>query len=109
MSAEQDTDHGMAFVSAPPDQAERLARQIVEARLAACAQVLPSMTSIYWWKSELQSEPERLIMLKIRRSLLPELEALLSRIHPYELPELTFVRFDGAAERYRQWMDDVLR
>jgi len=109
MSAEQDTDHGMAFVSAPPDQAEAMARQIVEARLAAAAQVLPPMTSIYWWKGALQNERERLIVLKTRRSLLADVEALLRRIHPYEVPELSFVRFDGAAGPYRQWMDDVLR
>jgi periplasmic divalent cation tolerance protein len=108
MSAEKETDYGVAFVSAPPDRAEEMARQIVREKLAAAAQVLAPMSSVYWWNGALRTEPERLILLKTRRSRLADLEALLRRIHPYEIPELTFVDFAGSAAPYRKWMRDIL-
>ncbi len=108
MSTSGESDHGMAFVSAPPGEAERIAREIVAQKLAAGAQVLSVMTSIYWWKGALQTEPERLILLKTRRPRVAQIDALLRRIHPYEVPELTFVPFTEAAGPYREWMDGVL-
>jgi periplasmic divalent cation tolerance protein len=108
MDGNQETDFGMAFVSAPVDRAEDIARRIVEEKLAACAQVLAPMTSTYWWKGAVEVEPERLILLKTRRALVASLESLLRRIHPYEVPELTFVPFSAGAASYMAWMQDVL-
>jgi periplasmic divalent cation tolerance protein len=102
------SDFGIAFVSAPPDAVEKIAREIVSRKLAACAQVTSPVSSIYWWKGKLETEPERLIILKTRRSLLPELKNLISRIHPYEVPELTFVAITDGAESYLSWMEEVL-
>ena len=103
-----ETDYGMAFVAAPAEAAEGIAREIVQQRLAACAQVLPRMTSVYWWKGEVQSDPERLIVLKTRSSRMDRIESLLRRIHPYEVPELTFVPITAAGGPYRAWMKEVL-
>jgi periplasmic divalent cation tolerance protein len=108
MNENQDTDFGMAFVSAPVDKAEEMARRIVEEKLAACAQVLAPMTSTYWWKGVMETEPERLIILKTRRALIADLESLLRRIHPYEVPELTFVPVSAGAASYLAWMREVL-
>jgi len=109
MSGNRENDFGMAFVSAPVEAAEGIAREIVAQKLAACAQVLPPMTSIYWWKDEMQTDPERLIILKTRRARVDGIEALLRRIHPYEVPELTFVSFSGANAPYQEWMQGILR
>ncbi len=101
-------DFGIAFVSAPSDAAEKIAHEIVSRKLAACAQVSSPVSSTYWWKGKMETEPERLIMLKTRRSLLPELKSLLSQIHPYEVPELTFVAITDGAESYLSWLEEVL-
>ncbi len=101
-------DFGMAIVSAPPDRARDIARQIVEARLAACAQVTADVTSIYWWKGRIEEGGERLILLKTRRSLVAGISALLAKAHPYEVPELTFVPMAGGSPSYLGWLRSEL-
>jgi len=101
-------DFGMAVVSAPVDAAEEIAREIVSRKLAACAQVTAPVSSTYWWKDRMETDPERLIILKTRRSLLGGLEELLQRVHPYEVPELTFVPITGGSVPYRNWMRGIL-
>jgi periplasmic divalent cation tolerance protein len=66
------------------------------------------LTSMYWWKGKLEKEPERLIFLKTRRSLLPDLKALLGKVHPYEVPELVFIAFAEGSGPYLSWLGEVL-
>jgi periplasmic divalent cation tolerance protein len=99
---------GMAFVSAPVGEAESIAREIVLRKLAACAQVTAPMSSIYWWNGKMETEPERLILLKTRRALLPDLKSLLQQVHPYELPELIFVPITDGSDEYLAWVAQVL-
>ncbi len=101
-------DFGMAVVSAPVDAAEEIARQIVLRKLAACAQVSSPVSSIYWWKGRMESAPERLIVLKTRRSLLGRVEELLRQVHPYEVPELTFVPITEGGQPYMAWLGEIL-
>jgi periplasmic divalent cation tolerance protein len=108
VGADGETDFGIAFVSAPVNEAEGIAREIVQRKLAACAQVTAPLTSIYWWKGKIDTDPERLILLKTRRSLIPDVQSLLSRIHPYEVPELTFVPITGGSEQYLAWLAETL-
>ncbi len=108
MSGADVSDFGMAVVSAPADRAEAVAREIVSRKLAACAQVSSPVTSLYWWRGKLETDPERLIVLKTRRSLLAALEGLLRQVHPYEVPELTFVSLTDGSEPYLEWMRQVL-
>jgi periplasmic divalent cation tolerance protein len=101
-------DFGMAVVSAPVEAAVEIARRIVQEKLAACAQVTREVTSIYWWKGRMEEESERLIVLKTRRSRVAGIQALLARIHPAEVPELTFVPITGGALPYLDWMGQIL-
>ncbi len=101
-------DYGLAFISAPVDAAEGIAREIVTRKLAACAQVTANVTSVYWWKENIETDPERLILLKTRRYLLPGMKDLLRQIHPYEVPELIFVPITGCAESYLAWLAEIL-
>jgi len=108
MSTIAEADFGMAVVSAPVDAAEEIARQIVSRKLAACAQVSSPVSSTYWWKGRMESAPERLIVLKTRRSLLGRVEELLRQAHPYEVPELTFVPITGGGQLYMGWLREIL-
>jgi periplasmic divalent cation tolerance protein len=108
MSTEMDSDFGMAVVSAPVDAAEEIARQIVSRKLAACAQVTSPVSSSYWWKGRMETSAERLIILKTRRSLLESLQDLLQQVHPYEVPELTFVPITGGGQPYLAWLQEIL-
>ncbi len=108
MSSNGESDFGVAFISAPVDQAESIAREIVSRKLAACAHVSSPVTSMYWWKENMETAPERLILLKTRRSLLPRLSDLLRQCHPYEVPELAFVPITGGSQAYLAWLGEVL-
>ncbi len=101
-------NYGMAVTSAPSDKAEELALALVKEKLAACAQVSSPVKSCYWWKGKLETDEERLVFLKTTERKVPEIKAALSRLHPYEVPELIFLPAAGGNERYFSWIEETL-
>jgi periplasmic divalent cation tolerance protein len=89
--------------------AERMARALVDARLAACVNVVPRVRSFYHWKGETQSSEEFLLIVKTSRDLFGALRAELEKLHPYELPELLAVPVVAGAEDYLRWLQSNLR
>jgi periplasmic divalent cation tolerance protein len=85
------------------DRADALARTLVDERLAACVNVHGSMTSTYRWKGAVERERERQLVIKTTRERLPEVEARVRELHPYELPELV-VLTGAAADAYARWV-----
>lgn len=90
-----------------PDMATagRIARALVEERLAACVQVLPEMMSIYSWRGEVQQETEVLLLAKTTRERLDALKARLDELHPYEVPELLALEAVDGLARYLGWIE----
>jgi periplasmic divalent cation tolerance protein len=86
--------------------AERLARMLVERRLAACVNVVPGVVSTYRWKGAVERAEERLLVIKTRRSRLEELRAALVAEHPYELPELVAFEVAAGHAPYLAWIDE---
>ncbi|MBD2279390.1 MAG: divalent-cation tolerance protein CutA [Dolichospermum sp. DEX189] len=70
------------------DRAEALnvGRAVVEARLAACANIIDGIDGIYWWQGELQVEKEAILIMKSRRDLFAELTAKVKSVHSYQVP-----------------------
>jgi periplasmic divalent cation tolerance protein len=91
------------------DHAERLARQLVDERLAACVNVYPSMVSIYRWKGHVERDAERQVVIKTTRAHLDKLEARLKESHPYELPEFVVLEVQGGSQAYLDWVDEETR
>jgi periplasmic divalent cation tolerance protein len=89
--------------------AERLARALLDTRLAACVNVLPGVRSFYRWKGEIESEVEFMLIIKTSRDLFPALRAEIEKLHPYELPELLALPVLAGAENYLSWLDANLR
>jgi periplasmic divalent cation tolerance protein len=83
-----------------------LARQLIGERLAACVNALPAMTSIYRWEGAVQEESERQLVIKTSAARLEALQARLSELHPYQVPEFIVIPTAGASARYAQWVDD---
>ena len=80
-----------------------LAKTLVEERLAACVNVLPPMSSTYRWKGQVEVEREQQLVMKTRLDRVPALQARLTALHPYELPE--FIVLTGtASEEYATWV-----
>lgn len=94
-----------------PDTAtgERIARTLVEDRLAACVNLLPGVVSIYRWQGRLQRDAEVLLLIKTTRDRYPALQARLPLLHPYELPELLAVEAADGLPAYLHWLAAATR
>jgi periplasmic divalent cation tolerance protein len=88
------------------EDAERIARALVERRLAACVNVLPGVVSVYRWKGELCRDQELLLIMKTRTERLPALREALVALHPYELPELVALPIESGHPPYLAWLDE---
>lgn len=86
------------------DDARHLAKQLVEAKLAACVNLIPQVESIYHWQGKLVTGQEILLFIKTRRACLPALGEMLDRVHPYEIPELIALPVEGGLEGYLRWI-----
>jgi periplasmic divalent cation tolerance protein len=87
-------------------EAKRIARAVVEARLAACVNILPgAVTSIYRWKGKVESARERLLLIKTSRKHLAKLEATVERLHSYDVPEFIALPIARGSRKYLSWMD----
>jgi periplasmic divalent cation tolerance protein len=94
---------------ATDEEAGRLARLLVEQRLAACVNVVGGVRSFYRWKGAVEEASERLLVIKTSRALFPALKAALEAAHSYETPEaLALPVLDGAAN-YLNWLEESLR
>jgi periplasmic divalent cation tolerance protein len=89
--------------------AARVARALVEARLAACVSVAPGIRSYYHWQGKLETSDEVLLIIKTSRELFPQLKLEIEKIHPYEVPELLALPVIEGAENYLNWMGANLR
>jgi periplasmic divalent cation tolerance protein len=98
----------LSAVGAPPD-AERIARALVEERLAACVNVVPGVVSIYRWKGNVEQEPELMLVIKTMAAQLDALKARLLELHPYELAEVVVIPIVGGHQAYLDWLADQVR
>lgn len=101
-----DTPEVLLALSTAPDEptARRIAWELLEARLVACATVLPGAVSMYWWQGAIEESAECLLLLKTTRACWPELARRLPALHPYELPELLAVPVTAGLEPYLKWL-----
>ncbi len=89
-------------------EGETLARKIVEAKLAACVQVLPLMKSFYFWENAIQSEAEHLLLIKTLPKNFSDLEKFIQANHSYDVPEIVALRAEKVSESYLSWVEDYL-
>ncbi len=89
--------------------AERMARALVDGRLAACVNVVPNVRSFYHWKGATQSGEEFLLIIKTSLDLFGALRAEMEKLHPYEVPELLALPVVAGAENYLSWLQSNLR
>ncbi len=90
------------------EQADMLARRLVEARLAACVQIVGPVTSVYRWKGEVSRDEETLLLIKTRQDLVDRIEALFQEAHPYEVPELIATPVAQGGGAYLAWLGESL-
>ncbi len=92
------------------DEAQRIAAAVIGARLAACVNLLGApVESTYWWKGNVETSAEFLLVIKTEARLLPELQEEISRLHSYDVPEFIVLPVVAGSEAYLDWLADNLR
>ena len=94
--------------TATQEQAEAIARALLEARLAACVQIVPCQ-SLYHWQGAIEESRELRCSIKTRKDLFPEITQLIRSLHPYETPEIVAVAIVDGAPDYMNWMQQELK
>ena len=91
------------------EDAKKIARDLVENRVVACAQVMGPISSTYRWKGKIEEEEEWLCILKSREDCYKKLEERIRSIHPYEEPEILALSIVKGSRGYLEWMDRQLQ
>jgi periplasmic divalent cation tolerance protein len=86
------------------EEAAKIGRTLVEEHLAACANIVPGVRSIYRWKGQICDEQELLIIVKTRTSLFQALEKRVKELHSYEVPEIISFPVAGGLAQYLEWV-----
>ena len=103
------TDKIVVLCTCDSDElARRVARELVEQRLAACANILPGARSVYRWKDQIEDAEEFLLIIKSRRLLFDQLRAAIEKLHTYEIPEIIALPIVDGSESYLAWLDHEL-
>ena len=88
------------------ETARQISNQLVSERVAACANILPAVESIYRWKDEIESGNETVVFFKLSEDSQSAFQAKLRTLHPYEVPEIIFVQLAGGLPDYLRWVAD---
>jgi len=91
------------------EEAETIARKIIEAKLAACVQVLPTMKSFYFWNDDIQADSEHLLLIKTIIEKYDELEEFIQANHSYDVPEIVALAAERVSESYLTWLENYLK
>ncbi|KAL4218718.1 hypothetical protein ACF0H5_021306 [Mactra antiquata] len=101
--------HSMAFVTVPDmTVGKKLAHGIVQQRLAACVNIIPSVTSVYEWEGEVNEDPELILMIKTSTEKIPDLSKYVRENHPYDCAEVISSKIDDGNEPYLKWIGDTV-
>jgi periplasmic divalent cation tolerance protein len=90
------------------EDAETIARTLVEERLAACVQIIGPVTSIYRWQGKIESAQEWQCWAKSRQDHYDRMEETIRRLHPYTVPEILVMPVSAGGSDYLTWLDDTL-
>jgi periplasmic divalent cation tolerance protein len=91
-----------------PDRetAQQISNQLVTAKFAACANILPAIESIYRWKEKIETGNETLVFFKLSEDRQSAFQEKLRSLHPYEVPEIIFFPISSGLPEYFRWVSD---
>jgi periplasmic divalent cation tolerance protein len=101
--------HHIIYCTCPNlETAERIARQLVSDKLAACVNILPGVKSIYQWQGQIETAQEHLLLIKSPQVRFAAIDAAIKALHPYQLPEIIAVTIENGSAEYLKWIDSCL-
>jgi periplasmic divalent cation tolerance protein len=95
----------VVLVTAPEKDSTKIAKMLVEKKLAACVNII-SVQSIYRWKEKVESERENLLVIKTKISRIEQLKIAVKDIHPYEVPECIILPIEDGLSSYLNWIEE---
>jgi periplasmic divalent cation tolerance protein len=91
------------------DEGHRVARLLVEARVAACVNIVPGVESVYRWQGSVETGAEALLVIKTTAAAFPALRERIIEIHSYDVPEVLAIPVADGSAGYLQWLGDQVR
>jgi periplasmic divalent cation tolerance protein len=98
----------LSVTTASLEEASRIARALVEERLAACVQILPQIRSVYVWQGKEEEAAEALLFIKTSQELWPTIQKRIHELHSYQCPEIVALEVFEAEPGYLEWWREVL-
>jgi periplasmic divalent cation tolerance protein len=86
-------------------EAQKIATALLKRRQAACVNILPGMSSHFWWKDKLDAAEECLVIVKSKESLMPDIIKSVRKLHSYSVPEIIALPIIGGSREYLEWID----
>jgi len=99
----------LLITTATVEEAQRISKVLLEQRKIACVNIVPKVSSLFWWQGKLDSAEESLLIVKTKASLLNEIVPLVKEIHSYDIPELIALPIIGGNQDYLEWIRKEVR
>jgi periplasmic divalent cation tolerance protein len=97
----------IAFSTFPDvETARKISRELVDSALVACANIIPTVESIYYWKEKTETSAESLAIFKLTAARYSEFESRLRALHPYDVPEVVRLNIAGGSADYLRWIGE---
>ncbi len=87
------------------DEAKKIARELVSVRLAACANIIDKVHSVYWWNGQIQNDKETVLIAKTKKSLVPKLIETVKSLHSDSCPCIVSLPITGGNESFLEWIE----
>jgi|WetSurMetagenome_2_1015567.scaffolds.fasta_scaffold246479_2 periplasmic divalent cation tolerance protein len=89
-------------------ESKKIARKLIEEKIAACVNIVPTIDSIYLWKGEIEEDSESIMFIKTRNEFVETLIKRIEEIHSYEIPCILEFKVDNGSENYFRWIDSEI-
>ena len=101
----EEPDYIALFITtATADEAKRISSVLLNQRKVACVNIVPRVSSFFWWQGRLDSAQESLLIIKTKASLLDEVVRLVKEVHSYDIPEIIALPIVGGNQDYLEWI-----
>jgi periplasmic divalent cation tolerance protein len=107
---QQKPSHIIVLTTTPSrEEAEKIAKILLEEKLIACANIIGPAYSLFWWQGKIDTAQEHLILMKTRRDLFGKVSERVKTLHSYQVPEIIATRIIEGSKDYLKWLDEGLR
>lgn len=87
------------------DEAHQISRMLLEQKKVACVNIVPNISSLFWWQGKIDQENEVLLLAKTKKSKFPEIINLVKKVHSYDVPEVIALPIIAGNPDYLAWIE----